>query len=169
YLGYRADPEKRFIPEALRIPEVEAGVRQAMNEAAAALVAEYPGAYTRQDLADHIEDLLGRFKNQALGDTVHRVGRDLPRKLSRDDRLTGAMLLCAKRDVPFTGIAAVYAAALDFAAPDEQGALFPEDLRFRSELLPLGIEGILQKVSQLDKNKEFDRRVIEALCKKAGA
>ncbi|MDR2029692.1 MAG: mannitol-1-phosphate 5-dehydrogenase, partial [Treponema sp.] len=39
YLGYRADPEKRFIPEALRIPEVEAGVRQAMNEAAAALVA----------------------------------------------------------------------------------------------------------------------------------
>jgi hypothetical protein len=75
------------------------------------------------------------------------------------------MLLCAKKNVPFPGIAAVYAAALDFAAPDEQGTLFPEDLRFRSELLPLGIEGILQQVSRLDKNKEFDKQVIEVLGK----
>jgi mannitol-1-phosphate 5-dehydrogenase len=169
YLGYRADPEKRLIAEVLGLPGVEAGVRRAMNEAADALILEYPGAYSRQDLTEHIEDLLGRFKNRALGDTVHRVGRDLPRKLSRDDRLTGAMLLCAKRNVPFEGIAAVYAAALDFAAPGEQGDLFPEDLRFRSELLPLGIEGILRQVSQLDTNKEFDKRVIEVLCKEAGA
>jgi mannitol-1-phosphate 5-dehydrogenase len=169
YLGYRADPSKRFIPEALRLPGVEAGVRKAMDEAADALVLAYPEAYSRQDLADHIEDLLGRFKNQALGDTVHRVGRDLPRKLSRDDRLVGAMLLCAQKKVPFTGIAAVYAAALDFAAPDEQGALYPADLRFRQELLPLGIEEILRRVSQLDSNAESDKPVIEALCKKAGA
>jgi mannitol-1-phosphate 5-dehydrogenase len=169
YLGYRAAPEKGLIPEVLRIPEVEAGARKAMNEAADALILEYPGAYSRQDLTDHIEDLLVRFKNQALGDTVHRVGRDLPRKLSRDDRLVGAMLLCAQRKVPFTGIASVYAAALGFAAPDEQGALHPEDLRFRQELLPLGIEEILRQVSQLDKDKEFDKAVIEALCREAGA
>jgi mannitol-1-phosphate 5-dehydrogenase len=125
---------------------------------------EYPGAYSRKDLAEHIEDLLGRFKNRALGDTVYRVGRDLPRKLSRDDRVIGAMLLCVKQNVPFPGIAAVYAAALDFAAPDEQGALFPEDLRFRSELLPLGIEEILRQVSQLDTKNEFDKKVAEALC-----
>jgi hypothetical protein len=74
------------------------------------------------------------------------------------------MLLCAKRNVPFPGIAAVYAAALDFAAPDEQGALFPEDNRFRSELLPLGIEEILRQVSQLDTTNEFDKKVAEALC-----
>jgi mannitol-1-phosphate 5-dehydrogenase len=169
YLGYRAAPEKGLIPEVLRIPEVEAGVRKAMNEAADALVLEYPGAYSRQDLTDHIEDLLGRFKNQALGDTVHRVGRDLPRKLSRDDRLVGAMLLCAQKKVPFTGIAAVYAAALDFAAPDGQGALYPEDSRFRRELLPLGMEEILRRVSQLDKDAEPDKAVIEILCQGTGA
>jgi mannitol-1-phosphate 5-dehydrogenase len=163
YLGYRADPEKQFIFEVLQIPEVERGVRKVMNEAADALIPEYPGAYSRQDLTEHIEDLLGRFKNRALGDTVHRVGRDLPRKLSRDDRLIGAMLLCAKQNVPFTDIAAVYAAALDFAAPDEKGTLFPEDSRFRSDLLPLGIEEILRQVSLLDASNEVDKKVFEVL------
>jgi mannitol-1-phosphate 5-dehydrogenase len=164
YLGYRADSEKPLICDVLGLPEVEAGTRKAMEEAADALALEYPGAYSRQDLAEHIEDLLGRFKNRALGDTVHRVGRDLPRKLSRDDRVIGAMLLCAKRNIPFPGIAAVYTAALNFAAPDEQGTVFPEDLRFRSELLRLGPEEILRQVSQLDTRNKFDKKVAEALC-----
>ena len=39
------------------------------------------------DLEDHIDDLIYRFRNKALQDTIFRVGQDLTRKLSYDDRL----------------------------------------------------------------------------------
>jgi mannitol-1-phosphate 5-dehydrogenase len=120
------------LSEVLLLPGVEAAARKAMNQAADALVKEYPASYSREDLNLHIEDLIFRFKNKALGDTVHRVGRDLRRKLSREDRITGAMLLCAKHSLPFDAIAAVYRAALEFAAPGENGELFPADAEFRA-------------------------------------
>jgi mannitol-1-phosphate 5-dehydrogenase len=123
---------------------------------------EYPEAYSRQDLLDHREDLLFRFKNSALGDTVHRVGRDLCRKLSRDDRLVGAMLLCAKHNLPFDAIATVYQAALNFAARDEKGLLFPADAQFRSEGT-LQLTEIFQKVSGLDSSNVIDKKVIDRL------
>jgi mannitol-1-phosphate 5-dehydrogenase len=162
YLGYQKDPKERFIAGALQLAGVEAGVRAAMNEAVTALALEYPGAYSRQELLEHIEDLLFRFKNSALGDTVHRVGRDLRRKLGRDDRLVGAMLLCARRDVPFGAIAAVYRAALNFAAADEKGDLFPADAQFRSEG-GFQLPEVLQKVSGLDSSNAVDKKVIDLL------
>jgi mannitol-1-phosphate 5-dehydrogenase len=166
YLGYQYDPSERFIAGVLKVKAVEAGVRAAMTEAIRALALEYPQAYSIQELVDHVEDLLARFKNSSLGDTVHRVGRDLPRKLSRDDRLIGAMLLCARRDLPFENIAAVYKAALNFAAPDEKGTLFIADVHFRKESMPL--ETVLQKVSALDKNNALDKKVFDALMNGSG-
>jgi mannitol-1-phosphate 5-dehydrogenase len=141
YLGYKALQEHPLpatvnspsIPYVLALPGIEAQVRKVMNESAGALLQEYPGVFSREDLSGHIDDLLTRFKNTALGDTVYRVGRDLRRKLSRDDRITGAMLLCAKHALPFSAIAEVYRAALEFAAPGEDGSLFPPDARFREE------------------------------------
>ena len=148
------------VPEALTLPKVEENVRQAMNEAADALVLEYPksifsGSYSREDLDKYIEDLIFRFKNRALGDTVHRVGRDLYRKLAREDRITGAMLLCAKHNLPFKTIAKVYRAALDFAAPAENGRLFPADEEFRKEYISGSLElntlkKIMREVSGLE-------------------
>jgi mannitol-1-phosphate 5-dehydrogenase len=164
------------IPVALSLPGVEQSVRMAMNEAADALVMEYqqsqyPGSYSREDLSAHIEDLLFRFKNTALGDTVHRVGRDLRRKLAREDRITGAMLLCAKHSLPFTTVANVYRAALEFAAPAEDGGLFPSDAEFRKTYgldncaqntgcSPERIKRILREVSGLDGNNPKDESVI---------
>jgi mannitol-1-phosphate 5-dehydrogenase len=168
YLGYRAAPEKTGIAEVLALPVIEQATRQAMGEAADALALEYSGVYSREELTGHIEDLLTRFKNRALGDTVFRVGRDLPRKLSRDDRLTGAMLLCARHGRPFGGIAEVYRAALGFAASGENGLLFPEDARFHAEYPPAeppfrNMEKILINVSGLDPSDTTDRRVINTL------
>ncbi len=163
YLGYQAQPSVELLADALLLPGIEEKVRAAMGQAADALAAEYPDAYTPSDLTEHIADLLGRFKNRALGDTVHRVGRDLFRKLDREDRIVGAMLLCAKRGLPFGAIAEVYRAALSFAAPDESGALFPDDARFRSEQLPLGTAALLKSVSRLDPDVPADARVVEGV------
>ncbi|OHE62954.1 MAG: mannitol-1-phosphate 5-dehydrogenase [Treponema sp. GWB1_62_6] len=163
YLGYRADPSVVLLADALRLPRVAGGARAAMDEAADALAAEYPAAYSRAELAAHIEDLLFRFSNRALGDTVHRVGRDLYRKLDREDRLAGALLLLARRGLPSRAVAEVYRAALEFAAPDENGRLFPDDERFRRDELPKGTEAILRGVSMLDPAESADARAISAV------
>ncbi|MDR2663004.1 MAG: mannitol-1-phosphate 5-dehydrogenase [Treponema sp.] len=190
YLGFRfqLDQGSRFqresgaavqgtggtIPEVLALPGIEAAVRRAMNEAADALVLEYPGtrypgSYSREDLAAHIEDLIFRFKNRVLGDTVYRVGRDLGRKLAREDRLTGAMLLCAKQGLPFGGIAEAYRAALSFAAPAEEGALFPADREFRRRygleetVSPEKALRVLREASLLDDSRPADRTVMNTV------
>ena len=179
YLGYAASNTILTIPEAFTLPYVEESVRSAMNEAADALVKEYPqtqypGSYSRNDLSAHIEDLLFRFKNRALGDTIHRVGRDLRRKLAREDRITGAMLLCKKHQLPFNTIAKVYRAALTFAAPAEDGVLFPADKEFRKtysldslkvnfSITREQIQKILKEVSGLDNNQKKDSFIIKAL------
>ena len=50
-------------------------------------------------LIDHADNLLYRFKNHALADTVARVGKDTKRKLGANDRLIGALKLCEKFDI----------------------------------------------------------------------
>ncbi|MDR1419542.1 MAG: mannitol-1-phosphate 5-dehydrogenase [Treponema sp.] len=161
YLGYRTAPARSLLADVL--PLVELVVRSVMEESARALETEYPEVFTGEALALHIDDLLFRFKNKALGDTVHRVGRDLPRKLSRDDRVTGAMLLSAKHGFPLDHTAEVYRAALSFAARDESGQLFPADEDFRRELLPRGTEAVLREISALDPAVRTDRAVMEAV------
>lgn len=51
-------------------------------------------------LARHIDDLIARFGNRALGDTVERVGRDPIRKLAPEDRILGAYRLAAEQGSP---------------------------------------------------------------------
>ncbi|MDR2768761.1 MAG: mannitol-1-phosphate 5-dehydrogenase [Treponema sp.] len=133
YLGYRADSGLKGIAEVLALGAVEEGTRAAMNEAADALALEYGDSFSRRDLAEHIDELIARFKNAALGDTVFRVGRDLFRKLAGDDRVVGAMKLCAKHGIPSPAIDDVYRAALGFNAVDENGKPFPDDARFHRE------------------------------------
>lgn len=53
---------------------------------------------------EHIDDLLYRFKNKALGDTIFRVGCDLTRKLSAEDRLAGAIHESFELNLPYDKI-----------------------------------------------------------------
>ena len=88
YLGHE------FIYQSIAVPEVRLIVREAMLESALALATKY--AVPVKPLTDHAADLIRRFGNKALGDTAARVGADIPRKLARSDRLTGAALNVAE-------------------------------------------------------------------------
>ena len=160
YFGYRRSPETVMIAEAVGLPDVRSEAAAAMSEAAAALETEYRDSFSRQDLVEHRDDLLRRFANEALGDTVFRVGRDLPRKLSRDDRVVGAMLLAAKHDLPFASIARVYRAALGFGATGEDGTVLAGDREVVERTRLAGVEAVLHEVSGLDDGRERDRSVI---------
>ena len=108
YLGMYAG--KKLIWETVEDPYILAITKGAMLESAAAL-ADGDGM-SAGPLLSHIEDLLLRFGNRALGDTCRRVGADIPRKLGRDDRLVGAALHCLGQGILPACIAAGIAAAL---------------------------------------------------------
>jgi mannitol-1-phosphate 5-dehydrogenase len=163
WFGFSVDASKKLVSEAIDLPAVRESARSAMAQAAAALELEYPAVFSRPELEAYIDDLLKRFSNSALRDTVFRVGRDLPRKLHRSDRVLGAALLCEKHGQPWDSIDRTFIAALAFDARDEDGGAFHPDTTFRRKLLSDGLPAMLESVCELDKRRRIDLLVLAKL------
>ncbi len=146
YYSYNYNTELIYLYEGLAIPEIYEGTRCAMQESAGILMTLYPDEFTENQLEGHIEDLLKRFQNKALGDTIHRVGCDLPRKLSSSDRLVMPLKLAISFNLPFTYIKQALCYAFNFKAPDQNGNMHPEDIRFHNLLKEKGKKWILQNI-----------------------
>ena len=99
-----------YIYQAIDVPEIYIIAKNAMLESAQALSKQYGADLA--PLMDHINDLLGRFTNAALGDTCQRVGGDPARKLSPEDRLIGAGKLALSLGIRPSYIATGAAAGL---------------------------------------------------------
>lgn len=95
YLGRLKGYE--YIFEAVLDEDIRKIVKNAMLSSAKALAAEHKKSLA--PIKKHVLDLLGRFENRHLGDTVLRVGRDVGRKLGENDRFQGAIKLCDKHGV----------------------------------------------------------------------
>jgi mannitol-1-phosphate 5-dehydrogenase len=147
YFGFLSHPDATFIWDVLEDPEVFNKTRLTMMQSAEALLAEYPNEFTLELLTDHVDDLLHRFRNKALGDTLFRVGCDLYRKLGREDRLAGAIRLVRKHNLPSSGIREALEAGYYFRAKDLQGRLFVTDQQFDEEMKLLGQKKMMTKVS----------------------
>lgn len=102
-----------YIWEAIGNETIRSCAAAALDESVRALAAEH-GA-DPAPLREHAADLLRRYTNRLLGDTIARVGRDTQRKLSANDRLVGALNLCRKHGIQTTYIPLAIAAALRFA------------------------------------------------------
>ena len=163
YGGYLHDPAMAYIWQAMEAPAVRAGARAAMWESARALIAAYPAEFTHANQHEHIADLLRRFTNRALGDTIFRVGRDLPRKLSREDRIIGAMLMEQAHGVDFSASAKIAAAALEFRGLDERRRMSSPDAKFQEDYYPLGLDVVFTKICGLDLANPADRAVADAI------
>ncbi len=165
YLGYQYNSETTFIYEALEVPEIYKTVRECMKQSAVALNGAYPEDLTLQDLQNHIDDLLFRFKNKSLGDTIFRVGRDLYRKLDKNERIVGPMLLAQRQGVPYNKIKRAFYAALDFKAKDEKGEMHPPDKVFFKREYPRGLENILKSVCHLSSHQDEEAKVMKEIAK----
>ena len=161
YLGFEKYPNRKFIADVLKDDQIQLKVRMAMTEAAAALICEYPDDFTNESLADHIDDLLYRFQNKALGDTVFRVGRDLPRKLGSNDRVLGAVRLCIRHNLPYKEIISIFYSALNFAATNSTGEPFRVDQSFLKDFSDMGNYKALIDICGLDPDK--DEKIINAV------
>jgi mannitol-1-phosphate 5-dehydrogenase len=130
YIGYLYNPEFVYLYEALAVPHVIKNVRATMLQSADILIKKYPEEFTLKDIEEHIDDLLYRFQNKALGDTIFRVGCDLMRKLGPEDRLSGAIKSAIESDLPYDKILYALICGCHFRAKDEDGKMLKEDIEF---------------------------------------
>jgi mannitol-1-phosphate 5-dehydrogenase len=157
YYGYYKHPEAIYMFEILEDKEVYSFTREAMVQSAFTLSRVYPHDYTFDDLLEHIDDLLRRFCNKALKDTIYRVGSDLIRKLSTDDRFMGALHLADLMGTPRDKILKAMSYGLFFDAKDETGDCFPADIKFLDSIKK---DFELAFTELLDFNPAQDRQVI---------
>jgi len=159
YSGFQFDPSIRYLADVLETPSVENFTREAMLESAHILIKKYPDEFSITDLTNHIDDLLLRFRNRALGDTVFRVGCDLKRKLHRNDRILSPLLDGIRFNLPVNKMLKTFVYGLYFRANDENGNMFPNDLEFSNALEKKGISYVLSNICELNPITDF--KVIE--------
>jgi mannitol-1-phosphate 5-dehydrogenase len=163
YLGHIEDPSLVYTWQTVAHPVVGAAVRAGMRESGQALIRQYPDEFDEANQQAHIEDLLRRFANEALGDTLQRVGRDLGRKLSREDRVIGALLNDLVQGVEPRMTALCAAAGMHFAATDEQGEVFPPDRQILFEVAINGVDQALIKFCGLRVGETLDDEARELI------
>ena len=146
YLAYLANPGFVFLYEALANERIHRETREAMLQSADILLKKYPDEFTMDALTDHIDDLLMRFRNKALGDTVFRVGCDLKRKLATEDRLAGAIRLAIELNLPYDRILYALVCGCRFRQTDENGKMFPDDISFAELYEKNGISYVLREI-----------------------
>jgi mannitol-1-phosphate 5-dehydrogenase len=133
YLGFQKNPNWICIYEALADSDIYMATKQTMLQSADILMGLYPEEFTFSQLEAHIYDLLERFQNRALGDTIFRVGCDLYRKLSPEDRLVAPIIAAKRLNKPYNLILKALLAAISFRAVDENGNYFKADEMFFRE------------------------------------
>ena len=119
YLGYQRHYE--YVWQSMGDPGVRRIVEKALAETGEALINRH--GFTPEEHQAHIDDLLNRFSNKALGDTVARVGRDPIRKLGHDDRLIGSGNLAMSYGITPTNVCLGTAAALAFDDSEDPAAV----------------------------------------------
>ena len=138
YLGYLRGYE--YIYRAVDDFDIRYCAFRALTSSALAIAKE--NGVETEGLLSHAENLLYRFTNTALADTVERVGKDTKRKLGSNDRLIGALKLCEKHGVDGSYICVGIAAGMLFAS--ETDAASKELCDFAAEN---GVKDTLKKYS----------------------
>ncbi len=152
YLGWLKGYE--FVWQSMRDPEVRKIVEAALAETGAALIAKH--GFTKEKHQAHIDDLLDRFSNVALGDQVSRVGRDPVRKLGPDDRMIGGAKLCLEYGIRPTNVCVGTAAALRFDNPDD-----PAALEIQTMIRDGGLDKVFRDVCEIDPASELANMIRE--------
>lgn len=154
YLAYQRGYE--WIWEAIADSEIRAAARDAIDAVCSALADEY--GVPEEELALYSGELLERFANRSLGDTVARVGADPLRKLRADDRLVGAALYVMERGGNPDPIVRGIMAALSFDAPDD-----PSAAKLQDKLNTDGAAAVVHDVMGLPADHPLSRCILEQL------
>lgn len=152
YFGYLRGYE--FVYQAMQDPQIVSVVRGALKETGKALIAKH--GFDPVEHQAHIEDLLSRFANVALGDQVRRVGGDPMRKLSPEDRLVGGAKLATEYGINPACLCKAIAAALHFNPEGD-----PSAPRVQELVKQEGPAGALAKISGLSSASPLTEEIVK--------
>ena len=141
YFGYQK--AYTYIYEAIADKEIRRKTLTGLSESGRALIKKH--AFNPTEHHAHIQDIVHRFANVALGDTIARVAHDPIRKLGRHDRLVGSALLALEYRIKPIYLLEGIVAALRYNNPDDQKAVQLQRL-----LADEGIAHVLETVCNLD-------------------
>ncbi len=142
-----------YIWEAIEDPFIKLAVLRAMQDSAKALSKEH--GVNLEIILDHVDDLIYRFGNRQLGDTIDRVGKDVKRKLSPNDRLVGAANLCLAHGINPTNICLGIASAMKF---DEMSIKLKG---LNDAITSDGPESVLKKICNIPENSLLFKLALE--------
>jgi len=146
YVGFVRGHE--YIYQVIADPDTLQIVKAAMAETGEALIKRHN--FDPRVHQAHIDDLLRRFSNVALGDTVARVGKDPIRKLGPNDRLVGGAKVALQYGVTPVNVCTGIAAGLKFAVPDDSAAM-----KIQAMIAEHGIDYVLKSVSDIDSESKL--------------
>ncbi len=149
YLGYQRNYE--YIYQAIGDYDIKCVAFNALCQSAMAVAKE--NGVEIEGLISHAQNLLYRFSNVALGDTVARVGKDTIRKLGANDRLIGAINLAEKHNVNCEYLCLGVALGMRFA---------PEGDERSQELCAYAKENGAKKT--LEKYSEYNGKMADLIC-----
>ena len=118
YLGYLRKYE--YIYQAVADYDIKYVALNALCQSALAVAKE--NGVELEGLISHAQNLLYRFTNVALADTVARVGKDTIRKLGSNDRLIGAINLADKHNVSCEYLCLGVALGMRFAPEGDESS-----------------------------------------------
>ncbi len=147
YLGWQKQYE--YISEAIRNQSIYETTKSAMELVVQALSKEYPQIPVNEIEANK-DDLLHRFHNRALKDTIARVANDPLRKLQPNDRLVGAAKYCLEIGIRPDKIVEGIVAALKYDNPDDASAV-----KIQNDISEFGVDHVLENVMKLDPNSQL--------------
>lgn len=119
YIGITKGYE--YVYECTRDEQVNQIAKYALDEIGQGLIKEF--GFSEEDMAKWNLRVLQNMANPILKDKLVRVGGDPIRKLKRNDRLTGAALLCRKNGVMPYFLSMAIAYGYMFSNPEDQASL----------------------------------------------
>jgi mannitol-1-phosphate 5-dehydrogenase len=149
YTGFIKHPEKTYLFEILEDQYTRNLVRSTMLESAEILLRLYPAEFSMTELKEHTDDLLHRFRNRALKDTVFRIGCDLTRKLGPDDRMVSPIREAIRLSLSYEKILYALVCGFYFRVKDNNGKYHPADELFYKNFTP-DIEKLFNEICKFD-------------------
>jgi len=138
----------KYIHEAISDKNVLRIVTGALMESSEALVRKHD--FAPEALRQHIDELMKRFSNKGLEDTVERGARSPIRKLSFNDRLIGAARLALEYVITPDNLALGVAAAIGYDNEKDS-----EVVELRQLLKSEGVDAVLVKICGLQPSSEL--------------
>ena len=140
---------------ALEDPCVRITLDRALSAVSEALIIRY--GFEESEQRAHVDDLLERFANRELGDTVQRLARDPIRKLRAEDRIVGAARLVESTGVKMEGLPFGIAAALLYRDPDD-----PSAMELQGKINDNGVEETMNEICEIKPEEPLGSAVLSA-------